>query len=135
MATDGKQLGNKPVILSALRRRLRPTVTGLAPSALLSRGGLTFDVRFASESGHVQCTRPCPLWAKSRHQWTTLREQKDRLAAVPPKLQFTFLVAQLLFAGVFVSKRIFEKVVVSALKVIFEAKDLKAIVSTDGPKL
>ena len=39
------------------------------------------------------------------------------------------------FRRLFVSKRIFEKVVVSALKVIFEAKDLKAIVSTDGPKL
>jgi len=67
VATDGKQLGNKPVILSALRRRLRPTVTGLAPSALLSRGGLTFDVRFAPKSGHVRCNYRCPLWAKSGH--------------------------------------------------------------------
>src|SRR5262249_38076303 len=23
------------------------------------------DVRFTPESGHVQCNRPCPLWAKS----------------------------------------------------------------------
>jgi hypothetical protein len=34
-----------------------------------------------------------------------------------------------------VSKRIFEKVLVSVLKLILKAKDLKAIVSTDGPKL
>src|SRR5262245_27329239 len=27
----------------------------------------THDVRFTPESGHVQCTSPCPLWAKSRH--------------------------------------------------------------------
>src|SRR5262249_49385442 len=25
------------------------------------------DVRFTPESGHLQCTSPCPLWAKSRH--------------------------------------------------------------------
>src|SRR5215475_2429134 len=24
-------------------------------------------VRFTPESGHVQCTRPCPLWANSGH--------------------------------------------------------------------
>jgi len=23
------------------------------------------DVRFTPESGHVQCNRPCPLWANS----------------------------------------------------------------------
>jgi hypothetical protein len=34
-----------------------------------------------------------------------------------------------------VSKRIFEKVTVSVLKLILKTKDLKAIVSTDGPKL
>ena len=34
-----------------------------------------------------------------------------------------------------VSKRIFEKVLVSFLKLILKAKDLKAIVSTDGPQL
>ena len=39
------------------------------------------------------------------------------------------------FRRLFVSKRIFEKVMVSVLKVILKAKDLKAIVSTDGPKL
>ena len=37
--------------------------------------------------------------------------------------------------ALFVSKRIFEKVVVSLMKVILKAKDLKAIVSTDDPKL
>jgi|SoiMetStandDraft_2_1073263.scaffolds.fasta_scaffold314619_2 hypothetical protein len=25
------------------------------------------DVRFTPESGHVRCTSPCPLWAKSGH--------------------------------------------------------------------
>ena len=39
------------------------------------------------------------------------------------------------FAALLVSKRIFEKVLVSFLKLILKAKDLKAIVSTDGPKL
>src|SRR5215468_5275703 len=27
------------------------------------------DVRFTPKSGHVQCTRPCLLWAKSGHVW------------------------------------------------------------------
>ena len=39
------------------------------------------------------------------------------------------------FRRLFVSKRIFEKVVVCVVKVILKAKDLKAIVSTDDPKL
>jgi hypothetical protein len=31
-------------------------------------GAVKVYVRFIAESGHVQRTRPCLLWAKSRHQ-------------------------------------------------------------------
>jgi hypothetical protein len=41
------------------------------------------DVRFAPESGHVRCTRLCPLCANSGHSRMTAQKQKDRLAWRP----------------------------------------------------
>src|SRR5262245_3022765 len=40
----------------------------LASVAAISRCRLSLsDVRFTPESGHLQCTSPCPLWAISGH--------------------------------------------------------------------
>jgi len=40
---------------------------GLAKSAM----GQKQTFRFTPESGHLQCTSACPLWAKSGHQRAT----------------------------------------------------------------
>ena len=60
---------------------------------------------------------------------------EDRLAAVSPKFNLRSWSRSSFSPALFVSKRIFEKVMVSFLKVILKAKDLKAIVSADDPKL
>jgi len=39
------------------------------------------DVRFTPKSGHMQCTRPCPLWANSGRQ--AKRVTNARLSFVP----------------------------------------------------
>ena len=43
-------------------RSMRRSLPGFAEGAVASH------VRFTPESGHVQCTRACLLWAKSGHR-------------------------------------------------------------------
>ena len=40
------------------------------------------DVRFTPKIGHVRCTRPCPLWAKSGYQ-QSLRVDDAILKGLP----------------------------------------------------
>jgi len=97
----------------------------------------------------VQCKQGCPLWAKSGHREI---ERPFRNSTTPPKrgrigepgqlangcesqIPLAGLLSASFSPALLVSKRIFEKVLVSFLKLILKAKDLKAIVSTDGPKL
>jgi hypothetical protein len=40
----------------------------VADGSLVDIRAATSDVRFTPESGHLQCTRRCLLWAKSGHR-------------------------------------------------------------------
>jgi hypothetical protein len=42
-------------------------MSALLPIATAKADSATGHVRFTPKSGHVQCTRPCLLWAKSGH--------------------------------------------------------------------
>src|SRR5262245_25654162 len=50
-------------------------------------------VRFTPESGHVQCTRLCPLWAKSGHGstppafgWSAFAATRGSTGSTPQKI-------------------------------------------------
>src|SRR5262245_54359631 len=52
-------------------------------------------VRFTPESGHVQCSRPCPLWAKSGHCVTWALQRLRSSSRRPPSCFHTFFTATL----------------------------------------
>src|SRR5262249_23559577 len=69
---------------------LNPTQNlGFAPWQDVRFGSLAdvvvsrIDVRFTPESGHVQCTSPCPLWAISGHQLRQSQCPSDTAASIP----------------------------------------------------
>ena len=77
------RLGHRKGVMSALGQKgtyaVQYGMSALLPIATTKADFLKNHVRFTPESGRVQRTRPCPLWAKSGH-WP--RRKKDRLAAV-----------------------------------------------------
>src|SRR5262249_26639958 len=52
--------------------------------------GADHYVRFTPESGHLQCTSACPLWAKSGHSVTIAQRATRRLATPIPCQKITF---------------------------------------------
>jgi hypothetical protein len=56
-------LGQKPTYA------LQQAMSALPPIATAKADFRKGHVCFTPESGHVQCTHPCPLWAKSGHSF------------------------------------------------------------------
>jgi hypothetical protein len=62
---------------------LESKITGEVKNPPLGQCGGLSNVRFAPESRHVQCTRPCLLWANSRH---VQREMERYLVTNAPRV-------------------------------------------------